>query len=280
MLYLQDPNTVAQVFIADPAKGRKLNYEELDDRMKTFELPPQWEGPVDYQSMAEAGSVYTGQEDLVCRNIKLDKWSEPLPRHEEESPTHHELQAIEGGKEEPVVGPSKPLVATSLNEGRLSYESNSDSGVSALVVGTGYKKKASKTTNSVNLPVQAQHGDFSTSRRPLPQPLTEEAQLVPLPHFMNVTKRHEVLSFPGSMAIDYSQQPQFPSDAIFVDKGTICPPDFDVPVSSSSDDVQTPSVPVQSSEAVDRSAVLINQPMKTSFVDYDLLVDEYEVRIR
>ena len=92
MLYLNS-NPVVHVNIADPAKGRKLNYEELEDRMKTFKLPPQWDGPVDYQSMAEAGFVYTGQEDLVycfsC-NIKLDRWSkdmEPLLRHKEESPT-------------------------------------------------------------------------------------------------------------------------------------------------------------------------------------------------
>ena len=58
-------NPVGQVNIPDPAKGRKLNYDELEDRMKTFKLPPQWEGPLDYQSMAEAGFVYTGQEDLV-----------------------------------------------------------------------------------------------------------------------------------------------------------------------------------------------------------------------
>ena len=75
-----------------PAKGRKLNYLSLEDRMKTFTLPPQWDGPVDYQSMAEAGFVYTGQEDLVyCFScyIKLDRWSkhmEPLLRHKEESP--------------------------------------------------------------------------------------------------------------------------------------------------------------------------------------------------
>ena len=79
--------------VSDPAKGCKLNYEELEDRMKTFKLPPQWDGPVEYQLMAEAGFVYTGQEDLVfcfsC-NVKLDRWSkdmEPLLRHKKESPT-------------------------------------------------------------------------------------------------------------------------------------------------------------------------------------------------
>ena len=145
--------------VADTAKGRQLNYEELEDRMKTFKLPPQWEGPVDYQSMAEAGFVYTGQEDLVycfsC-NIKLDRWSkdmEPLLRHKEESPTcsfmRRILQAVKGekGKTKSVVAPSKPLnprltssiellqssslitihaVVTGLNEPRLSYGGSFD----------------------------------------------------------------------------------------------------------------------------------------------------------
>ena len=145
---------VRYVNIADPAKGHKLTFEEVQDRMKTFALPPQWDGPVDYQSMAEAGFVYTGQEDLVycfsC-NIKLDRWSkhmEPLLRHKEESPTcsfmKQKLRAVKGekGKIKSVVAPSKPLnarltssigqlqsvtskaihtVVTGLNESRLSY---------------------------------------------------------------------------------------------------------------------------------------------------------------
>ena len=150
------------VNITDPAKGRKLNYEELEDRMKTFTLPPQWDGPVDYQSMAEAGFVYNGQEDLVycfsC-NIKLDRWSkhmEPLLRHKEESPTcsfvRQKLRAVKGekGKATSVVAPSKPLnarltssigqlqssslvtsknihtVVTGLNEPRLPYGGSID----------------------------------------------------------------------------------------------------------------------------------------------------------
>ena len=228
-------------------------------------------------SMTGSGFVIIGQEDLVCHNIiKVDRWSEPLLRHKEETSTHHELQAIEGGK---VVVPSKPLEAS---EEQLSYEGNSSCGVSVLVVGNGCKRegeqdnKLCKITSSVNLPVQAQHGEFST-RHPLPQPSTEEAQVVPLPHFMNVTGRSRILSFPDCTAIDYGQQSQFPNDPNFEDKGVICPPDFDVPAPSPSD-VQTPSVPIQSSEAVDHSAVLINQPMKTSFVDRDL-ADVHEVNI-
>ena len=256
----------------------------LNILVSPFNFPPQWEGPVDYQSMAEAGFVYTGQEDLVycfsC-NINLDRWSkdmEPLLRHKEESPNCHKLQAIEGGKGE--APPSEPLEETStgLNEQCLSY-GNDACGVSVLVVGTSYDlKESSKTTASVNLAVQADYGDFSTSftTHPPPQPSIEAAQLVPLPHFMNVTRRSGVLPFPDSTAVDYSdQQSLFPS---FGDQGVICPPDFDVAMPSPSD-AQTPSVPVQSSEADGCSAVLINQPMKTAFVGCDPSADVYKVRI-
>ena len=153
---------VAHANIIDPVKGHKLKLEDLEDRMKTFTLPPQWDGPVDYQSMAEAGFVYTGQEDLVycfsC-NIKLDRWSkhmEPLLRHKEESPTcsfmRQKLRAVKGekGKTKSIVAPSKPLnarltssigqlqssslvtskaihtVVTGLNESRLPYGGSID----------------------------------------------------------------------------------------------------------------------------------------------------------
>ena len=136
-----------------------LNFGNLEDRLVTL---MQWEGPLDYQSMAEAGFVYCGQEDLVfcfhC-NIKLDRWSkdmEPLLRHKEESPTcsfmRQRLQAVKGerGKTKSVVAPSKPLnsrltssigqlqssslvtsksihtVVTGLNEPRLSYGGSFD----------------------------------------------------------------------------------------------------------------------------------------------------------
>ena len=109
-----------------PAKGPKLNYRDrnLEDRLKTYKLPPQWEGPVDYQSMAEAGFVYTGQEDLVycfsC-NVKLDRWSkdmEPLLKHKEESPTcsfmREKLQAVKGEKGPQSVSYSKCLGSSGL----------------------------------------------------------------------------------------------------------------------------------------------------------------------
>ena len=232
---------------------------------------------MDYQSMAEAGFVYTGQEDLVCK----DRWPkdmEPLLRHKEESPTRHKLQAIEGGKgkTKSAVAPSKPLEATGLNERQLSYEYNDGRGVSVLVVGSGYKQKEQRETTPVNLSIQAEHNEFSTSfaSPQLRQSSTEAVQVVPLPHFMKVTRRDVMLSFPGSGTVDYSDS----VDVISEDKGAICPPDFDVPMPSPSD-VQTPSVPVQSSEAVDRSAVLINQPMKISFVDCDPLDDVDKVSI-
>ena len=179
------------VSVPDPAKGHKLNYDELEDRMKTFKLPPQWEGPLDYQSMAEAGFVYTGQEDLVfcfhC-NIKLDRWSkdmEPLLRHKEESPTcsfmRQRLQAVKGerGKTKSVVAPSKPLnsrltssigqlqssslvisksihtVVTGLNEPRLSYGGSFDgrSGASLPITPENYQCEAERIKSFVGWPL-------------------------------------------------------------------------------------------------------------------------------
>ena len=174
--------------VADTAKG-KLNYEKLEDRMKTFKLPPQWEGPVDYQSMAEAGFVYIGQEDLVycfsC-NIKLDRWSkdmEPLLRHKEESPTcsfmRQKLQAVKKGKTKSVVAPSKPLnsrltssigelqssslitskgihaVVTGLNEPRLSYGGNFDDRPGAFLPITpeNYQSEAERIKSFVGWPL-------------------------------------------------------------------------------------------------------------------------------
>ena len=159
--------------------------------MKTFKLPPQWEGPLDYQSMAEAGFVYTGQEDLVfcfhC-NIKLDRWSkdmEPLLRHKEESPTcsfmRQRLQAVKGerGKTKSVVAPSKPLnsqltssigqlqsssivtsksihaVVTGLNEPRLSYGGSFDghSGASLPITPENYQCEAERIKSFVGWPL-------------------------------------------------------------------------------------------------------------------------------
>ena len=188
MLYL-NPNLVTHVNIADPARGRKLNYEELEDRMKTFKLPPQWDGPVDYQSMAEAGFVYTGQEDLVycfsC-NVKLDRWSkdmEPLLRHKEESPTcsfmRQKLQAVKKGKTKSVVASSKPLnsrltssigelqsssiitskaihaVVTGLNEPRLSYGGSVDDcpGAFLPITPENYQSEAERIKSFVGWPL-------------------------------------------------------------------------------------------------------------------------------
>ena len=187
MLYL----SLGHVSITNPAKSRKLSYEKLQDRMKTFKLPPQWEGPLDYQSMAEAGFVYTGQEDLVfcfhC-NIKLDRWSkdmEPLLRHKEESPTcsfmRQRLQAVKGerGKTKSVVAPSKPLnprltssigqlqsssltvskaihtVVTGLNEPRLSYGGSFDDrpGASLPITAENYQSEAERIKSFVGWPL-------------------------------------------------------------------------------------------------------------------------------
>ena len=97
------------------------NYQFEEERIKSFVGWPLNEAHA--EQMAEAGFVYTGQEDLVycfnC-NIKLDRWSkhmEPLLRHKEESPTcsfmRQKLRAVRGekGKTMSVVAPSKPLNA-------------------------------------------------------------------------------------------------------------------------------------------------------------------------
>ena len=191
MLQSKGSSKGAHLNNSDPAKGRKLNYDELEDRMKTFKLPPQWEGPLDYQSMAEAGFVYTGQDDLVfcfhC-NIKLDRWSkdmEPLLRHKEESPTcsfmRQRLQAVKGerGKTKSVVAPSKPLnsrltssigqlqssslvtsksihtVVTGLNEPRLSYGRSFDDcpGASLPITPENYQSEAERIKSFVGWPL-------------------------------------------------------------------------------------------------------------------------------
>ena len=46
----------------------KLNYEELKDKPMPFMLPPQWEGPVDYQTMAGDGALHSGQEGISTSN--------------------------------------------------------------------------------------------------------------------------------------------------------------------------------------------------------------------
>ena len=186
-----NPNLFTHMNITDPAKGRKLSYEELKDRMKTFTLPPQWNGPVDYQSMAEAGFVYTGQEDLVyCFNckIKLDRWSkhmEPLLRHKEESPTcsfvRQKLRAVKGekGKAISVVAPSKPLnarltssigqlqssslvtsknihtVVTGLNESRLPYGGSIDDcpGASLPITPENYQSEEERLKSFAGWPL-------------------------------------------------------------------------------------------------------------------------------
>ena len=39
-------------------------YEELKDKLMPFTLPPQWVGPVDYQTMAGDGVALNCQEDI------------------------------------------------------------------------------------------------------------------------------------------------------------------------------------------------------------------------
>jgi len=73
--------------------GNSYRYEVLEERLRTYILPPAWKGTLCFQLMANAGFVYTGQEDLVfcfsC-NVELDGWTkymDPLLRHKEESRT-------------------------------------------------------------------------------------------------------------------------------------------------------------------------------------------------
>ena len=184
---------LAPVLIRMPSNSSEAvadckNYKDLVDRLKTFS---QWKGPPDYQSMAEAGFVYTGQEDLVfcftCK-IELDRWSkdvEPLLRHKEESPTcsfvRQRLQAVKGerGKTKSVVAPSKPLnprltssigqlqsssltvskaihtVVTGLNEPRLSYGVSFDNhpGASLPITAENYQSEAERIKSFVGWPL-------------------------------------------------------------------------------------------------------------------------------
>jgi len=149
------PRNVFEGFFAvsDPGKGPKLNYEELEDRLKSFTYPPPWNGVLDLYSMAEAGFVYTGQEDLVycysC-NIKLDGWTmqmDPLMRHEEESPTCSFVRSCLRGRQERgnlVVysDPVSPQMSASLRQPNYALHHNSMSSHSSAVV-TGRKQGTS-----------------------------------------------------------------------------------------------------------------------------------------
>ena len=59
------PKFNAQVVSSLMDDTLKLNYEEFKrDEPMPFTLPPQWERPVDYQTMAGDGTVHSGQEDI------------------------------------------------------------------------------------------------------------------------------------------------------------------------------------------------------------------------
>ena len=165
------------------------NYQFEEERIKSFVGWPLNEAHA--EKMAEAGFVYTGQEDLVycfsC-NIKLDRWSkhvEPLLRHKEESPAcsfmRQKLRAIEGekGKTKSVVVPSKPLnarltssigqlqssslvtskaihtVVTGLNESRLSYGGSYDDrrGASLPITPENYQSEEERIKSFVGWPL-------------------------------------------------------------------------------------------------------------------------------
>ena len=58
------PKFTAQVVSSLMYDTFKLNYEELKDKPMPFMSPPQWERPVDYQTMAGAEAIHSGQEDI------------------------------------------------------------------------------------------------------------------------------------------------------------------------------------------------------------------------
>ena len=151
---------------------------------------------------------------------------------------------------------------------------------SELIVGTGYKKKGVCEASYINLPIQADHNEFSTSfAKPLSQPPTE-VQVVPLQHFMHVTQSGgDILPFPDyAMADCGDQQSQFPNGVTSEDRGVIYPP---VPVSllsATEASLSADILPLQSSEANDLSAVLINT-LKTNIIECEPLADMYKVSI-
>ena len=58
------PKFTAQVVSSLLDDSFKPNYEELKDKPMPFMLPPQWEGPVDYQTIPGAGAIHSGQEEI------------------------------------------------------------------------------------------------------------------------------------------------------------------------------------------------------------------------
>ena len=67
------PKFTAQVVSSLMDDNFKLNYEELKDKPIPFMLPPQWERPVDYQTMATRdGAIHSGQEDISTSDSESD----------------------------------------------------------------------------------------------------------------------------------------------------------------------------------------------------------------
>ena len=199
-------------------------------------------------------------------NLQLVDDVEPLLRPEEETPATRnqgrKLQAIEGGKRS-VAAPSKPP------EQQLGYERSDKYLASALVVGTKGRER-SEASDAVNLPVQTEQNEFSTTFTSLQQS-ADSVHVIPLLHFMDVTRGQKILSFSGSGAVDQL----IPDDVTSEERGAIYPPDFDVPS-------DVPSDPVQPSEGDDRSAVIIDVTnvsmlMKTNFVSSSPLNDMNKV---
>ena len=146
--------------------------------------------------------------------------------------------------------------------------------VSELIVNNRYKAQK-KLSNVYNLHVQTEQDEFSSRRTSLPSQASTEVQVVPLVHFMHVTQPG-ILSFaPDWTTVDHSNQP--PRLPVPEDRGVIYPPNFDAPVPLTLED----TLPVQSSEVIDHSAVLINMPssIKKSIADYHPLAELHHVSL-
>ena len=184
----------------------------------------------------------------------------------------------ETGKSKSLVAPSKP---TNLNELPLPCESNIDGGpVAEIVVGNGHRWQDPDFSkmDAINLPIQAEEDEFSTGPiSPSSQPLTE-VMVVPLPHFMNVTQPGGILPFLDWPTVDHSDR-FFSSEVLSEDRGAIYPPNFDASVSLLQSPSSDDTIPVQSSEANEYSAVIISAlvPMKTIIAGCHPLADLYKV---
>ena len=171
-------------YVIDPVKGHKLIFEELEDKIKTFTLPPHETHVIDVKEKVVV------EANAVASHSWWSKHVEPLLRHKEESPTcsfmRQKLQTVkrEKGKAKSIVAPSKPLntrltssigqlqssslvtsqaihtVVTGLNESRLSYGGGFGDrrGASLLITPENYQSEEERIKSFVGWPlIEAVH---------------------------------------------------------------------------------------------------------------------------